>query len=426
MMFSVVLLLLSSPLFAQTDAQQERITLSQQQAEAIFLDKNLTIIAQKLDISIADAVVIQAKLWPNPNVSIGEINLWSNKMGDRMSPVINNWGTTSQIAIDVEQLIQTAGKRGKLVALQQLNVKDKTLYLASLLRNLKYELQTQLIELTYLQAKEVSYLQQLNTFNALTAGYLKQKEEGNVSAAAYIRLSASALQIQKELSEIKEQKLQLTTSLKQLLVLDPHTELVISADTTSLPISQLQHLNVNTLTEEAISNRAEILLANNQKDLAIADLRLQKSLRIPNITVKANYDRGGSVMKDFVGFGAAMDLPFFNKNQGNIKAASFAIDKADVLQKNQTNNIQLEVASHLMNCKNKLEFYQSLPDHYEQDLEVMLDNYLRNFKSKNINMIEYLDFVKAYLDNKDILLNAKKELCLSAVALTFTIGKPLN
>src|ERR1700744_4593132 len=41
------------------------------EAEKIFLDSNLQLLAQRYNIDANKALVIQARLWPNPNFSIG-------------------------------------------------------------------------------------------------------------------------------------------------------------------------------------------------------------------------------------------------------------------------------------------------------------------------------------------------------------------
>ena len=45
---------------------------------------------------------------------------------------------------------------------------------------------------------------------------------------------------------------------------------------------------------------------------------------------------------------------------------------------------------------------------------------------KNTSMLEYLDFVDAYLDNKTILLNSKKDLNNNLEELRYIAGEEIN
>jgi len=69
-------------------AQTDTIYLSTAQAEDLFIKQNLELIAEKLEIDVAEAAIVQAKLWPNPTLSIEDVNLWNtNDMRDEMGEI---------------------------------------------------------------------------------------------------------------------------------------------------------------------------------------------------------------------------------------------------------------------------------------------------------------------------------------------------
>jgi cobalt-zinc-cadmium efflux system outer membrane protein len=102
---------------AATPALQDTLVINQKEAEGLFLNNNLDLIIQKLNINQAEAQVIQAKLWPNPEFSVDEVNLWATKNqlspGERLPPIIGNFGKNQQFSAALEQRIETAGKRKK-------------------------------------------------------------------------------------------------------------------------------------------------------------------------------------------------------------------------------------------------------------------------------------------------------------------------
>uniref|UniRef100_UPI0024098BEE TolC family protein n=1 Tax=Avrilella dinanensis TaxID=2008672 RepID=UPI0024098BEE len=116
---------------------QETLKISREDAETMFLQNNLLLISEKLNIESQKAEVIQARLWPNPEFSISEINLWKNSTVEPSPPFFANFGRNQQIAFELEQLVQTAGKRKKLIALEEVDVSKAEQYFEDLLRGLK-------------------------------------------------------------------------------------------------------------------------------------------------------------------------------------------------------------------------------------------------------------------------------------------------
>lgn len=124
--------------------KSDTLRLSLVAAETIFLKENLLLIAEKLQIEQAEALLMQAKLWPNPSLNIEEVNLWASQrqlsyFGEELPPLIGNRGRNQQISIELEQLILTAGKRRKLMAIEEVSVDLSRQYFEDLLRNLRTE-----------------------------------------------------------------------------------------------------------------------------------------------------------------------------------------------------------------------------------------------------------------------------------------------
>src|SRR5271170_4589398 len=56
---------------ASAQPPQDTLRLTLPEAEKMFLDSNLQLLAQRYNIDANQALVIQARLWPNPNFSVG-------------------------------------------------------------------------------------------------------------------------------------------------------------------------------------------------------------------------------------------------------------------------------------------------------------------------------------------------------------------
>jgi cobalt-zinc-cadmium efflux system outer membrane protein len=151
----------------------------------------------------------------------------------------------------------------------------------------------------------------------------------------------------------------------------------------------------------------------------------EKAQRTPNVTLKGGYDRGGNFMYNFVGFGVAMDLPVFNRNQGNIRYANLGIEQSKIYYEQQSLTVTNEIALSWQNLNASIQFFESIEPDYEKTLDDLLNAYTKNFTNRNMNLLEYLDFLDAYLENKKIILEAGKEVNDKAEELNFSVGTDL-
>jgi hypothetical protein len=71
-------------------------------AEKMFLDSNLQLLAQRYNIDANEALILQAKLWPNPNFSIGH-TLYSAQL-HQFFPT----GYNDETTLELDQGILTA------------------------------------------------------------------------------------------------------------------------------------------------------------------------------------------------------------------------------------------------------------------------------------------------------------------------------
>jgi len=411
---------------AQISAITDTIVLSRNQAEALFLDKNISLISEKLNIDIADAQVIQAKLWPNPTLTIGEINLWSNATAQQLPPLWGNYGKTQQVNAELEQLIQTAGKRKKLIAMEKVNAEIAKEYFKTFLRSLKIEFRDNLTDLQYNQAQEAVYQKQLSSMQTLLKAYGNQVAQGNIGKGEYVRLKASELQYLKEINDLQKENNALQKELKVLMNL-PATSFIKLTDEGFVPVNKnIEDINLANLMESAIENRPDMKVLKLGNEYNDNKYKYERAMRTPDVTLGISYDRGASLMNDFVGVGFSLDLPFFNRNQGNIKAVKIAINQGKLLTEEKTLSVQSEVLQAYQDFITTKKLYESADASFEADLDKLLESYRKNFLQRNTSMLEYLDFVDAYLDNKSILLNSKKDLNKNLEELRYITGQEIN
>lgn len=410
---------------AQIASTKDTLKISRAEAETIFLKNNLKLLSEKLNIDQAEAQVVQAKLWPNPTLEVSEINLWSNAYSEQLPPISGNWGKTSQVGVSLEQMVQTAGKRRKMIAMEKVGVEMAHEYFKDFLRVLKVEFRNNLTDLQYVQQKQKIYKKQLNSMQKLLKAYENQAKQGNISRSEFIRLKASELEFLKEISDLQKENNQLQKELKTLMNISPVSYLQLTDDKFVPELAKLENINLADLTSSGLENRPDVKVSILEEKYNERKYKYELAQRTPDVTFGINYDRGGNIMNDFVGIGFSIDLPFFNRNQGNIKVAKFDIEKSKYAKTEKNKEAQNEVIKAFEDVLIAKKMYENTNEEYEKDLDTILESYFRNFAQRNTSMLEYLDFVEAYLQNKTIILDAKKELNEHFEELQFVVGKEL-
>jgi len=124
--------------------------------ESLFFQNNYQLIASRYEISKADAEILEARLWQNPNLSINQINLWANSTSEKLPPIAGAYGKKQQISIDLEQVIETAGKRKNRIAYYNSEKEATLLEVEILVRELQLDLYK-----TYIDFCQYQHLDQI-------------------------------------------------------------------------------------------------------------------------------------------------------------------------------------------------------------------------------------------------------------------------
>ncbi len=414
----MILLGLNSRLMAQ-EAEQNRLKKSE--IEQVFLAHNLTLLAQRFHIQQAEAGMLQAKLWPNPKIEISEVNLWKNPSSETLPALIGHYGKNQQVALELEQTIELAGKRKKRIQLQLLEKENAKLQFEELLRNLKYDLRNKCIELQVLQERERLYSDQVTIFHKLAQSYQKQWKEGNVSEMDYLRIQSESIAFANKLSEIQQQKIEKMNAVAQYLGSKGQALSII--DTLGIPVFIGNKANEWKLM--ALDSRSDYKLIHNELKKSKAQLEIEKAERVPDLQVSLNYDRGGNIMRDFVGVGLAMDLPLFNRNQGNIKVAQLELEKNKVEIEQFRIDIEREIgflAARLSNLESSLK---ATDQQFDGKLDIALERYVRNFQQQRLTIVEFIDFINNYMENKEAILERRANYLQYGEELAYLIGKDI-
>jgi len=388
-------------------------------AEKQFLDKNLQLLAEKYNIDIARADVIQARLYNNPNFSVS--TALYNQDQKKFLDVSNS---TGQYGFGLSQLIILAGKRNKQIKLAEINTQQAENNFFDLLRTLRFSLRGDFYNVYFLQNSINAYTAQINTLENLNNAYSDLQAKGVVTLKDAVRIKSLLYSLKAEQTGLKNQLNDAEAEL-QLLLQNNKTFFYPEADSSSPAAAAIDQYNLQGLTDSAYANRYDLRLANNAVMYNQQNYALQKSLRVPDLTLGAEFDKRGSYINNASFLNAAIDLPFFNRNQGNIKAAKISIDQSKTQLELQRQTVENDVQKAYVKLLTTNKMLQSFDPGFRSQFQRLMDGVTDNFLKRNISLIDFTDFVESYKNNVLQLNQLQNDRMQAIEALNFSIGKPI-
>jgi len=396
---------------------QDSLQLSLDQADSVFLQNNLVLLSERFRIQAAQAVVIQARLWDNPTLSTE----WNAYNPDKRRAL--DIGRGGEKIISIEQVLLTAGKRSKQVALAMENAKMTEYEFMNLMRVLKFELRSNFFDVYFLQNTLNRYQLQINNLQSTVAAFETQYEKNNVSLRELLRLKALLFQLNNDKTEILFQIAEKQKMLKILLNLNQ--PIIPIVDENQLNRYQLATYDAKSLGELALQNRGDVKVEASLTEQAKLNYNLQKSLAVPNLKVGGTYDQSGSYVSHYTGITLSADLPLFNKNQGNIKVARTLIDYQKGIQNQKENTVTNEVAAAFQKVRYVENMVQSVDARFSDQFELLNKGVVENFQKRNLTLLEFIDLIETYSESVKELNRLKSDRVGAYEELNFTVGQEL-
>ncbi|WP_158563351.1 TolC family protein [Chitinophaga silvatica] len=374
---------------AQTSTLQP---ISLQTVEDSFLVRNYALLAQRYQIDASQALIRQAKIWSNPSFSA----LLGFGSTNNIQPF--KIGKDGETGYSIDQLIQLAGKRNKNIQLATTATRMSEATFDELLRTLKLQLRENYFNLYYQQQTGKVLKEQLDNLQTIVKAYVDADQKGSVAHADLIRLQALQVGLENDYADLKQQELESQKNLQQLL--HSHDFYEARLGSTELASYSLDKLQLQQLLDTAGINRPDVRVADLEYQTAHLNYRLQKAMAVPDLHVGASYDKQGSYVDNFVGLTLGIDLPLWNRNQGNIRSAAsqIKVNQQQLLQ--QQSIAQTEVLNAWQQIITLEKRYKSFDLHqFQGEFDTLINEVAKNFSKGNITLLQFIDYFNSYSDN---------------------------
>lgn len=400
--FAGLLIVVSSFLTAQ---QQ----MSLQDCENAFQQNNLQLLAEQYSISMADADILQAKIWELPQMS-GYINAY-NPEDKRFLDAGRAKG------FEVTQLIYMGGKKKNEIAFAKSNKELAQLQFSQLLVELRTQLHTNYYNLYYEKLKLENIDKQLGYMNDLLKAYKVQSAKGNVSLKDEVRLQSIVIQLKNDKVGINKNLLEFEQNLKVLTGITENIEPEISADEAKQLLKEQPFGDSEDLKRKALENNADYLFILKMIDNSKLYAQWQKSLNVPDLNVGAEYDQASGTFNNEINLKVGIPIPLWKSNRGNVARAKFAISQNEKNAEFQKLNLETKVESAFQIWKTQFEQLSEIRTADLNNLDLVYEGMLKNFRNGNVSLIEFTDFMESYRQTALQIYDMKNELMESAIRL---------
>lgn len=308
-----------------------RITLDQ--AIQMAIQHNHTLIALRTTVQQSEAEEITQGLRPNPTLFTDWEYLPLGSPAQQNPGVYSGVSTPDYLKNNTEAdlglsyLIERGGKRLDRLQAQ----KDITAQTRSLVQDSERGLTFQVATLFYNAQLAESTIdlaeQDLKSFQSTVDISEHQYQVGGLSENDYLMIKLQLLQFESDLEQGQLAKAQALSDLRQLLGYESVTaDYDVAGDFQYEPMK----VNLDDLQVKALQNRPDLRAAQQGVTAADSQYQLQKANGKVDVTVSGNYSHVNAINAATVAL--SVPLPIFDRNQGEIARARYAITQAQELQ----------------------------------------------------------------------------------------------
>lgn len=387
-------------------AQQQMSLLD---CENAFQTNNLQLLAEQYNINMADADILQAKIWELPQLS-GYINAYNPE--DKRA-----FNVSKAKGAEVTQLIYMGGKKKNEIAFAKSNKELAQLQFSQLLVELKTQLHTTYYNLYYEQLKLENTNKQLGYMNDLLSAYKVQSAKGNVSLKDEVRLQSIVIQLNNDKIGINKNILEFEQNLKVLTGVTEDIEPQLSESEAKEVLAAQPFGDEAELKRKAVENNADYLYNLKLIDNSKLYSQWQKSLNVPDLNVGAQWDQNSGTFRNEVNLMVGIPLPLWKSNQGNIEKANYAIKQNQKNAEYQKLNLETKVQSAYKTWKGQYDQLAEIKTADLNNLELVYNGMLKNFRNGNVSLIEFTDFMESYRQTALQIYDMKNEIIQSAEQL---------
>jgi cobalt-zinc-cadmium efflux system outer membrane protein len=358
------------------------------------------------EIKKSQGAYLQAGLLQNPTLSVNYTGL---NFGEH---ILYDTGNT-MFSARIDQPIELGGKREyrKLSAMYQL--KSVSYQSEDLLRTLSLGLVS-----AYFQAlSDRAYLeyikQDINEFEKMLQIQEQKQKLGFLSLIDLIKLRLYKTELENSYVQAVGNYEKDIKELSFYIGGSRYEPLDIKQDP--------DQLNLEDLIKRALEERESLKALKEQLKSADYQIKLLRAYSIPDISVGVEYDAFGVKYKPGLGFGFSINLPLFDRRQGDLITAVAQREQILLSIKREEERIKKELAQAYDNYVANKKIYTNYKEK-KQVMDELLERTKKAYMLGGISTLDFLDTLRTYRAFMNTFLQARYQYLQSYYTLKILGG----
>jgi outer membrane protein, heavy metal efflux system len=290
------------------------------QAIQMALAHNHNLLASRTTVQQNEAEEITANLRPDP-VLLGDVQfLPIFEPSNFSSDYVNN---TAQFDLGASYLFERGKKRQHRLQAARDTTAVTRAQVSDAERTLQYNVATSFINVELAESTLELANQDLKSFENTVNISEERYKAGEIGLDDFLKMKLQMLQFQMDVSQARLARTQGLSDLRQLLGYESIGE---NYDVSSSFEYEAMNSGLEDLQSAALKTRPDLQAARLGVTAANSQFQLQKSIGKRDVTGQISYTHVADLNQ--IALYASVPLPIFDRNQGEIKRAGFAITQA--------------------------------------------------------------------------------------------------
>lgn len=381
-----------SPPKQASTSQTPSVRVTLDDAVRMALLHNHALQALRSTILQSQAEEVTANLRPNPTLGLDAQFLPIFQPDKFSSDYIDQ---QAQFDAGVSYLFERGKKRQhRLQAARDLTAVTRSLVSDSE-RQLTFNVAQQFVDVLLAESTLEFAQQDLESFQKTVDISHERFRVGDMSEGDLLKIKLQLLQFQTDVSAAKLAKLQALAALRQLLGFESVPD---DYDVQGSLDYQPVHSDVNSLKSLAAMNRPDLRAAQQAVTAAESQLALQKANGKMDITGTFDYSHTAGVSAG--SFFYSMPLPIFNRNQGEIERAQYAVTQSQEQANETTQQVSTDVVQAYENLHTNDQIIQLYQGGYVAQAKQSRDISEYAYRKGAASLLDYLDAERTYRANQ--------------------------
>ena len=379
----------NSPEPPRADTSQPAPTkLTLDDAIRMALDHNHALLAARSTILQNQAQEITANLRPNPTLS------WDTQFFPLFQPSefsLDYLDNQAQFDIGIGYLFERGKKRQHRLQAARDATSVTRAQVSDSERTLVFNVASQFISALLAESTLELAQQDYDSFQNTVQISESRLKAGDISQGDLLKIKLQLLQFQTDVLNAKVAKVQALAGLRQLLGFESVPDnYEVSGELEYRPVKE----NLDGLKALALQNRPDLKAAH----LGVTAAQSQAALAVANgkrdLSASFNYTHTAGVNSGAFFFN--IDLPIFDRNQGEIARTRYAITQAEELQTETAQQVLTDVTNAYANLHTNDEVVQLYQSGYVDMATESRDISRYSYEHGVASLLDYLDAERTY------------------------------